>query len=308
MSNRDLEQLVHTSEEWIVQRTGIRERRILESELAASDLATAAARRACEDAGIAPEQIDCIVLATITGDVRLPATAVHVQRKLGARAGGMAMDISAACSGFLYALAVVDGFVTRGAVRCAVVIGVEVLSRVVDWTDRNTCVLFGDGAGAALVVPERDGRGLLSSHLFADGAFADLLHIPGGPTQASRATGASPAHFVTMNGREVFRHAVTNMTTACVSALRANGVAPEDVSCVIAHQANLRIIEAVAERVGIPIDKFFVNVADYGNTSSASIPIALDEAVRQFKIAPGDLVLMTALGAGLTWGSVLIKW
>lgn len=309
MSNHDLEKLVDTSEQWILQRTGIRERRILEPELAASDLAAEAAKQACENAGVPPGQVDCIVLATITADVRLPSAAVHVQRKLGAKPGGMAMDLSAACSGFLYALAVVDGFVARGAVRCAVVIGVEVLSRVVDWSDRNTCVLFGDGAGAVVVVPERDGRGLLSAHLFADGAFASLLHIPGGPTQAALATDATQrGHFVEMNGREVFRHAVTNMTAASLCALDANGLGPTDVSCVITHQANLRIIQGVSERANIPLGKFFVNVAEYGNTSSASIPIALDEAVRQSKIVPGDLVLMAALGAGLTWGSALIKW
>ncbi len=310
LSNLDLEKMVDTSDAWITERTGIRERRILDKSLATSDLATEAGRNACRAAGVPVENVDCIVVGTVTPDNPFPATAVHVQRKLGARPGGAAFDLSAACAGFLYGLAVADGFIGRGMFKNVLVIGVEVLSRIVDWTDRNTCVLFGDGAGAVLLVPEPEERGILSTHLHADGQFADILHIPAGGTKEpiSEQVIAEKRHLVKMNGREVYKHAVRNMVLASKAALEANRLGPADVDWVIAHQANLRILEGVAERVEIPMERFFLNIDRYGNTSSASLPIALDEAVEGGKVKAGQTVLMTALGGGLAWGSAVVRW
>ncbi len=310
VTNKDLEKLVDTSDAWIRERTGIHERRFLESHLAASDLATEAGIKACRAAGVAPGDIDCIVVGTVTPDTPLPATAVQVQRKLRAKAGGAAFDVVAACAGFLYAMGVADGFIARGLFRRVLVIGVEVLSRIVDWTDRSTCVLFGDGAGAAVIVPEAGPRGLLSIHLFADGQLADILSIPAGGSRApaSLATVQSGQHFVKMKGRELYTHAVRNMATASTLALEANSLQLSDVTWVIAHQANIRIVAGVAERLGIPLEKFFLNVSKYGNTSSASLPIALDEAIEQGKLRDDDVILLTAIGGGLAWGSAVLKW
>jgi 3-oxoacyl-[acyl-carrier-protein] synthase-3 len=310
VANRELERTLDTSDTWIRERTGVRERRVLGPEWATSDLATEAGRQACQAAGVEPAEIDCIVLATVTPDVPLPATAAYVQRKLGARAGGAAFDISAACAGFLYALGVADGFIGRGMFRRVLVIGVEVLSRIVDPTDRNTAVLFGDGAGAVVLVPEAGARGVLSTHLFADGKHTDILHIPGGGTRLTRSGAAldQRQHFVHMNGREVYQHAVRNMAAAAKIALEANQLEAADLAWVIPHQANHRIIEAVAERLELSLERFIVNLDRYGNTSSASLPIALSEAVDRGQIKDGDLVLLTALGGGLAWGSALIRW
>jgi 3-oxoacyl-[acyl-carrier-protein] synthase III len=311
LTNGDLERMVDTSDAWIVERTGIRERRILDKSLATSDLAAEAARRACESAGISPAEVDCIIVGTVTPDTPFPATAVYVQHKIGAKPGAPAFDLSAACAGFLYGLAVADGFIGRGTFKNVLVIGVEVLSRIIDWTDRNTCVLFGDGAGAVLLQPEKDERrGVLSTHIFADGGLADILLIPGGGTKdpLTPELVAEKRHLVKMNGREVYKHAVRNMAAACKTALEAHGLAPGDVNWVIAHQANMRIIEAVSERVAIPIERFFLNIDRYGNTSSASLPIALDEAVAAGRVKEGDILLMTALGGGLAWGSAVVRW
>jgi 3-oxoacyl-[acyl-carrier-protein] synthase-3 len=311
LTNHDLEQMVDTSDSWIAERTGIRERRILDKSLATSDLATEAGRNACEAAGIAPSEIDCIIVGTVTPDVPFPATATYVQRKLGAAAGGAAFDVSAACAGFLYGLAVADSFVQRGTFKRVLVIGVEILSRIVDWTDRNTCVLFGDGAGAVILAPETDEkRGVLSTHLYADGNFAEMLYIPvGGSKDPLTADNiASRQHFVKMNGREIFKLGVRNMAAASKTALETNGLKPEDITWVFAHQANLRIIEGVAERVGIPLSRFFLNIERYGNTSSASLAIALDEAVRGGRLKKDDLLLFTALGGGLAWASACMRW
>lgn len=310
LTNRDLERTLDTSETWILERTGVRERRILAPELATSDLATEAGRQACQAAGVEPAEIDCIVLATVTPDVRLPATAAYVQRKLGARPGGAAFDVSAACAGFLYGLGVADGFIGRGMFRRVLVIGVEVLSRIVDPTDRNTAVLFGDGAGAVVLAPEVGPRGVLSTHLFADGNHTDILHIPGGGTRASFSGAAidQRQQFVRMNGREVYQHAVRNMAAAAKVALQANQMEAADLAWVIPHQANHRIVEAVAERLEIGLERFIVNLDRYGNTSSASLPIALSEAVDGGQVKEGELVLLTALGGGLAWGSALIRW
>jgi 3-oxoacyl-[acyl-carrier-protein] synthase-3 len=311
LTNHDLEQMVDTSDAWIAERTGIRERRILDKSLATSDLATEAARNACEAAGISPSQVDCIIVGTVTPDVPFPATATYVQKKLGAAPGGAAFDVSAACAGFLYGLAVADSFVQRGMFKRVLVIGVEILSRIIDWTDRNTCVLFGDGAGAVLLAPEEDDqRGVMSTHLYADGSFSDLLFIPAGGTKEplTAENMAARQQFVKMNGREIFKLGVRNMAAASKAALDANGLNPDDVSWVFAHQANLRIIEGVAERVGIPLTRFFLNIERYGNTSSASLPIALDEAVRSERLKRGDVLLFTALGGGLAWASACVRW
>ncbi|HXU72974.1 MAG TPA: beta-ketoacyl-ACP synthase III [Polyangia bacterium] len=311
LTNDDLSKMVATSDEWIRERTGIGERRILEEGRTTSDLASLAGRRACETAEIDPKDVDCIIVATISPDMPMPAVAVTVQQKLGITGQCPSFDISAACAGFIYGMSIADSFIKCGQFKRVLVIGVEILSRVVDWTDRNTCVLFGDGAGAALLVPhEGDDRGILSTHIFADGSGMPYLNIPGGgsaePTTAKSVE--AKRHFVKMQGKPVFTHAVKNISSAAKTALEANGKTPGDVDWVVAHQANLRILEGVAERCGLPLDKFYLNIHKYGNTSSASIPIALDEAAREGKVKPGDLVLMAALGAGLSWGSALVRF
>jgi len=312
LTNDDLSKMVATSDEWIAERTGIRERRILEEGRSTSDLAALAGKRACETAEISPGEIDCISVATISPDMPMPAVAVTVQQKIGAGTCA-AFDISAACAGFIYGMSVADAFIKNRQFKKVLVIGVEILSRVVDWTDRNTCVLFGDGAGAAVLVSheakDADDRGIISTHLYADGAGMPFLNIPGGgsaePTSAK--TVEAKRHYVKMQGKPVFTHAVKNISSAALTALEANGKTPADVDWVVAHQANLRILEAVAQRCELPMDKFYLNIHKYGNTSSASIPIALDEAMREGKVKQGDLVLMAALGAGLSWGSALVR-
>ena len=313
LTNHDLEKMVDTSDQWIIERTGIRERRILEEGRTTSDLAAEAGARAIEAAGIGARDLDAIIIATISPDAPLPACAVSVQQKLGATCP--AFDIAAACAGFIYGITIADGLIRGGGMRRILVIGVEILSRVVDWTDRNTCVLFGDGAGAAVLAaepvtdPQRP-RGILSTHIYADGAQAGLLHIPAGGSTlpASAKTVAEKQHFVKMNGKGVFAHAVRNISRASLTALEYNGMTPDDVDWVIAHQANLRIVEGVAEKCKLPLAKFHLNIQKYGNTSSASVPIALDEAVREGKVQPGQILLFSALGAGFSWGSALVRW
>jgi 3-oxoacyl-[acyl-carrier-protein] synthase-3 len=307
VTNDDLSKMVETNDEWIAARTGIRERRILEEGRSSSDLAAEAALAACRTASVEPKDLDCIICATVTPDMPMPAVAVSVQQKIGASCP--AFDVSAACAGFIYGLSIGDAFGKNGQFKRVMVIGVEVLSRLVDWTDRNTCVLFGDGAGAALLVPSSDDRGILSTHLFADGAGVRFLNIPGGgclePTSAK--TLAEKRHFVKMEGKPIFTNAVKNISRAALVALEANGVSIDQIDQVVAHQANLRILEGVAERTGVPFSKFYLNIHKYGNTSSASIPIALDEAAGEGRVKQGDLVLMAALGAGLSWGSALVR-
>jgi 3-oxoacyl-[acyl-carrier-protein] synthase-3 len=303
--------MVDTSDAWISERTGIRQRYILEPGLAASDLGNEAAREACRMAGDDPATVDCIIVGTVTGDCPFPSTATFIQKKLGATPGGCAFDLSAACAGFLYGLSIGDAFVRRGQFKRVLVVGVEVLSRIVDWSDRTTCVLFGDAAGAVLLAPDdRPGRGIISTHLFADGTLTDILYQPaGGSREPLTAAGiAEKRQFVKMNGREVYKHAVRNIAAASKVALEANGLIPDDVSLVVAHQANLRILEGVAERVGIPLERFFVNIDRYGNTSSASVPTALDEAIEAGKVKDGDLLLLSALGGGLAWASAMVRW
>jgi 3-oxoacyl-[acyl-carrier-protein] synthase-3 len=309
VTNVDLEKIVDTSDSWIRERTGIHERRLLEPGRFTSDLAAEASRQACEAAGVLVAEVDCIIAATVTADMPMPSAGVVIQHKLGL-VGVPAFDVAAACAGFLYGLTVGEAFIRGGQFKRVLVIGVEALSRMVDWRDRNTCVLFGDGAGAVLLVPESGDRGILSTRLFADGAQADILNIPGGGAQrpATAESVAENLHVVKMNGREVYRHAVRNLSQASLAALESANLRADQVDWVVAHQANLRILEGVSERVAIPMDKFYVNIHKYGNTSSASVPIALDEAVRQGSIKPGQTVLMTALGAGLAWGAAAIRW
>ena len=311
LTNDDLAKMVATSDEWIRQMTGIGERRILEEGRSTSDLASLAGKRACETAEISPADLDCIIVATISPDMPMPAVAVTVQQKLGITGQCPAFDISAACAGFIYGMSIADSFIKSRQFKRVLVIGVEILSRVVDWTDRNTCVLFGDGAGAAVLVPhEGDDRGILSTHIFADGSGMPFLNIPGGgslePTSAK--TVEAKRHLVKMQGKPVFTHAVKNISAAAETALQANGKTAADVDMVVAHQANIRILQGVAERCGLPLDKFYLNIHKYGNTSSASIPIALDEAAREGRVKAGDLILMSALGAGLSWGSALVRF
>jgi 3-oxoacyl-[acyl-carrier-protein] synthase-3 len=310
MRNSELEAMVDTSDAWIIERTGIHERRIAADGESTSDMAAEAARRALAAAELSPLDLDLIIVCTVTPDMPLPSTAVFVQTKIGARNDCPAFDLAAACAGFCYGLAIADKFV-RGGAQHVLVVGVELLSRVVDWSDRGTCVLFGDGAGAAVVSASRgDGSGILSTRIHADGSHAAALRIPGGGSvePASEQSLAGRRHFVEMSGREIFKVAVKNLSSACISALETAGLTPADVDWVIPHQANLRILEGVAERTQVPIERFYLNLDKYGNTSSASIPIALDEAVRARKIRTGQHVLMCALGGGVAWGSALIRW
>jgi len=310
LTNDDLSRMVDTSDAWIVERTGIRERHILDASQAASDLATEAGRNACLKAGVDPATIDCIIVGTVTGDCPFPATATFVQKKLGAASGGCAFDLSAACAGFLYGMSIADGFIRTGQFKRVLVVGVEVLSRIIDWTDRSTCVLFGDAAGAVLMSASDGPSGVLSTHLFADGSQAEILWQPVGGSREPTTPEALAARrqYVQMNGREVYKHAVRNMAAGAKLALETNGLTPGDVSWVIAHQANLRILEGVSERVAIPMERFFTNVDRYGNTSSASVPSALDEAIEQGKIRSGDILLFAALGGGLAWASGVARW
>ena len=309
LTNDDLSKMVDTSDSWIVERTGIRERHILDPSLAASDLAAEAGLKACRAAGVDPAAVDCIIVGTVTGDCPFPATATFVQKKMGARAGGCAFDLSAACAGFLYGISIADNFIRARQFKYVLIVGVEVLSRIVDWTDRTTCVLFGDGAGAVLMTADEGGvRGLLSTHLFADGTQTEILWQPAGGSREPLTGDNLKQFFVKMNGREVYKHAVRNMSASAKIALEANGFTPDDVTWVIGHQANLRILEGVSERVAIPMERFFLNVDRYGNTSSASVPTALDEAIEQKKLREGDLLLFTALGGGLAWASAMVRW
>jgi 3-oxoacyl-[acyl-carrier-protein] synthase-3 len=306
--NAEFERLVETSDEWIRERTGIAERRFAAEGEVTSDLAVEAMRRALDEARVAPEQVDLIVCATLTPDTPIPATAVWVQRKLGISCP--AFDVNAACAGFSYALSTATAFIESGAAETVVVIGAEILSRVMDFGDRSTCVLFGDGAGAVVLRPS-DGPGVLGSVLGADGTAAEILIIPAGGSArpASVETVAAGDHVIRMPaGREVFKRAVVEMANACRQLLEKSGATPDDVDLLIPHQANARIMVAVAERLGIGPDRAVVDVADVGNTSAASIPIALDRAWRAGRIHEGDLVLLTSFGAGLAWGANLIRW
>jgi 3-oxoacyl-[acyl-carrier-protein] synthase-3 len=309
-TNFDLEKMVDTSDEWIRERTGIRERRIAPDGMNTSDLAAFAAKRAIEAAGIEPAQIDMIIVGTVTPDMPMPATAAFVQQKLGIGSNCPSFDLSAACAGFVFGMSIADQFVRTGAARHVLVIGVELLSRVIDWTDRTTCVLFGDGAGAVVIGPASgDGRGILSTKILTDGALAGSLMIPGGgsvePMNPERLE--ATRHKVHMRGQDIFKAAVKNLYSASKNAVEASGIAPDDIDWICAHQANIRIIDQVVARLHVPTEKVLVNIERVGNTSSASIPILLDENVRSGRVKAGDTVLMCALGAGISWGSALVR-
>ena len=309
VTNHDLEQLVDTSDEWIVDRTGIRERRISAPDQVSSDLAVIAARRALEMANVRADEIDQIVLATTTPDRVLPSCACTVQAKLGAT-NAAAFDMYAACTGFIYGLSIARGAIGTGLAETVLVIGVEQLSRIMDMRDRNTCVLFGDGAGAAVLKACPPEQGILSVSIHSDGTLGELLEVPAGGAAlpASHETVDRREHYIRMKGKELFRVAVRGMEDSLRKALDDAGLGLDDLTLVIPHQANLRIIDAMRERVGLPADKVLVNIDRYGNTSSASIPITLDEVVRSGRLKPGDGVGFVAFGGGITWGASVARW
>lgn len=309
LTNFDLEKMVDTTDEWIVTRSGIRQRRIASEGEYTSTFAVNAARQALEMAGIQASELDLIVMGTVTPDFPFPSTACIVQRELGA-SNAAAFDLSAACTGFINSLSVADKFIRTGAAKKALVIGAETLSRIVDWTDRNTCLLFGDGAGAVIVEAVEGESGVLSTHLHTDGNYSDILFQPacGSRNPASQKVLDERLNFISMQGNEVFKLAVRAMAEVAMEALEANRMKPEDISLFIPHQANRRIIDSIAKRLAVDEERLFVNVDHYGNTSSASIPIALDEANRSGRLKKGDILLLDAFGGGLTWGSALIRW
>jgi len=310
MTNQDLEKLVDTTDAWITARTGIKKRHIAAEGEVTSDMAAEAARRALEMAGCDAADLDMIIVGTISPDMPMPSCAVIVQAKLGAKRA-FAFDLSAACAGSLYGLTIADQFIRSGSARRVLVIGAELLSRLIDWNDRNTCVLFGDAAGALVVGPTADPRhGLLSAHLHSDGTAAHILQIPGGGSQhpQSEKVLAAKMHKVAMNGREIYKFAVRVLPEAVLEALAANNCAPQDITHIVSHQANARIVESVLERLEIPLKKCWLNLDRYGNTSSASLPISLDEANRAGRLQEGDLIAMMAIGAGMAWGSALMRW
>ena len=306
LTNAELSKTVDTTDEWIRDRTGIRQRHIAAEGELTSDLALAAARNALEMAGIDQSGLDLIIVATATPDQTFPSTATRVQNGLG-MTHGFAFDVQAVCSGFAYALSVATQFIEAGKVDTALVIGAETFSRILDWTDRTTCVLFGDGAGAVVLRGEdgagtKEDRGVLSTELRSDGRYNDMLFVDGGPSS----TGT--AGLLRMRGKEVFRHAVVNLAAIGEQALKAAGATSDDVSWIVPHQANYRIIEATARKVGVPLDKVIMTVAEHGNTSAASIPLALDQGVRDGRIERGNLLLLEAMGGGFTWGAAALRW
>lgn len=310
LTNQDLERLVETNDEWITTRTGIKERRIAATDEYTSTFATLAARRALEMAGISAEELDLIILGTVTPDFPFPATACIIQHELGAHRAA-AFDISAACSGFIYGMNIAEAYIKGGMAKKILIMGAEVLTRIVDFSDRNTCILFGDGAGAVVIEADRGAQGILSSHIFTNGTHWGLLYQPGIGSRnpaTSPKTQAEKLYYLRMEGNDVFKHAVRAMEDAAVTALEHNNVTADDVTLLIPHQANRRIIEATGKRVGIPEERIFVNLHKYGNTSSASIPLALDEANREGRLKTGDMVLLDAFGGGFTYGSALLKW
>jgi len=309
LTNADLERMVNTSDEWITTRTGIKERHLAAKDEFTSDLGAKAASRAMQKARVTGDQIDLIVVATITPDMPFPSTAALIQKKIGAFRAA-AFDLEAACSGFIYALEVAQQFIMSRTYDTVLVIGAEKLSSIVDWTDRNTCVLFGDGAGAAILQNRPNAHGLLTAVMGADGRKANLLFMGGGGSRcpATADSVAARMHFLRMEGKETFKCAVQAMQTAAEEALRRCEIDISRIKLIVPHQANLRIIEAVGERLGAKPEQFFVNLHKYGNTSAASVAIALDEAVQSGRIQPGDLMLLIVFGAGLTWGAAVIEW
>jgi 3-oxoacyl-[acyl-carrier-protein] synthase-3 len=309
LTNHDIEKMVDTTDEWIVTRSGIKERHIASEHEYTSDLAAKAAQRAIEQAGISPEEIDLIIVATVTPDMFFPATACFVQKKIGAKRAAC-FDVSAACSGFLYGIEVAQQFITSHTYNTVLVIGADKLSTIVDWTDRNTCVLFGDGAGAAILRHRAGGHGVVSTYMGSDGNYWDILQIPGGGCRMPMAHRSFDGknRFIQMNGKETFKQAVTAMLNAANKALEQSGLRMDDLACIIPHQANIRIIEALASRMRLPMERFMVNLTRYGNTSAAAVAIALDEANRTGRMQIGEYVLLVVFGGGLTWASSVIQW
>ena len=309
LTNADLMRMVDTSDEWITTRTGIKERRVAAKDEHTSDMAAKAALAAIEQAGISAKEIDLILLATATPDMVFPATACLVQTKIGATKAAC-LDVSAACAGFLFAIEIAQQFITSHTYETVLVIGAEKLTSITNWTDRNTCVLFGDGAGAAVLRHRGSAHGVIATHVGSDGQYADILFMPGGGcrTPITAENVDQNLQTIHMSGKDVYKQAVTAMLAASKTVLDQAGLTIDDIACVIPHQANVRIIEAIADRLKIPIDRFFVNLDRYGNTSAAAVAIALDEANRTGRIKAGDYVLMVVFGGGLTWASTVIEW
>jgi 3-oxoacyl-[acyl-carrier-protein] synthase-3 len=309
ITNHDLEKLVDTSDQWITERTGIRERRVVEKGETTSDLAYEASHRALKAAGLSAQDLDLILVATVTPDTFLPSLSCVLQAKLGAKKAA-AFDIYAACSGFIYGLAVAQAFIKSEMYSTILLVGAEALSRFTDWEDRNTCVIFGDGAGAAVLQKHVGKRGVLSTHLHSDGTFGDFITVPGGGAlhPPSHETVQKKMHYIKMKGNETFKVAVRALEDVVQEALEHNKVKAEDIDLLIPHQANLRIIQAMAQRLNMPMEKVVITIDKYGNTSAASIPMALDEALRDGRIKENDLILLEAFGGGLTWASALMRW
>ncbi|MHA6484437.1 beta-ketoacyl-ACP synthase III [Paenibacillus sp. strain BS8-2] len=309
LTNQELEQMVETNDEWIVTRTGIRERRLAAESEATSDLAYEAAKRALDAAGLTAEDLDLILVATITPDMFFPSTACLLQNKLGAKQAA-AFDLSAACSGFIYGLATASNMIATGMYKHVLVVGAETLSRITDYTDRNTCILFGDGAGAVVLGPVEEGRGFLSFELGADGSGGELLKVSGGGSRlpASAASIEDKQHYIYMAGNDVFKFAVRIMGSAAEDALAKAGKTKEDVDLLVPHQANIRIIQSALNRLNLPEEKAMINLDKYGNMSAASIPVALAEAVEQNRVKAGDCLVLVGFGGGLTWGSSVLIW
>ncbi len=309
LTNADLAQMVETNDQWIVERTGMKERHIASEGIFTSDLAAEAANKALAQAGVPATAVEVIIVATITGDMPFPSTACFVQQKIGAK-NAVAFDIAAACSGFIYGLILANSLIQSGAYRNILVIGVEILSRITDYTDRNTCVLFGDGAGAALLQPSDGKRGILGTYWLSDGNLSHLLYMPGGGSQnpATHQSVDERLHYIKMAGREVFKFAVNAMSDAALQILNQTGLSGTEIDLLITHQANDRIIQATATKAKVPPEKVFVNIQKYGNTSAASIPIALDEALEMKRLVAGQRVMLVAFGGGFTWGSAIIQF
>jgi len=310
LTNADLEKMVDTSDQWITERTGMKERHVVAPEEASSDLAIVACEKALAEAMVKPDELDLIIVGTVTGDMAFPSTACILQQRLGA-ANAAAFDVSAGCTGFIYSLGIARQFIANGTCRTALVVGVEVLSKITDWTDRSTCVLFGDGAGAAVLKADTDpDKGILATHMAADGGGGRHLYMPAGGSRlpATTETVQQHLHTLKMDGNATFKVAVRSMADAVRHLLRQTGLEPGDIKLLIPHQANLRIIDATAKLLKFPSERVFVNIAKYGNTSSATTIMALDEARRAGLVHPGDLVMLVAFGAGLTWGGVIIRF
>ncbi|MEK7290431.1 MAG: beta-ketoacyl-ACP synthase III [Planctomycetota bacterium] len=309
LTNYDLEKMIDTTNDWIIQRTGIKERRIIENGVTTSDLATKASLKAMKDAKVSPKDLDMIITSTITPDHFFPSTSCYIQQKIGATRAS-AFDILAACAGFIYAISIGQSFVSSGAAKTVLVVGAECLSKITDYKDRTTCVLFGDGAGAVILQKSEKKHQILYTNLAADGSQADVLIMPGGGARnpASLESVQKRMHYIQFKGKEVFKLAINNITKLILETAKKNNLKPKDIDLIIPHQSNLRIIEATMQKLGLPMEKAFVNIDKYGNTSSASIPIAIDEARKAGRLRKGNIVMLVAFGGGLTWGSSLIRW